>query len=40
MTMKKYEAPVMEKVEFVPQDNMTVSTGNSGGAPTLSGLPV
>ena len=23
--MKKYEAPVMEKVEFVPQDNMTVS---------------
>ncbi len=25
--MKKYEAPVMEKVEFVPQDNMTVSGG-------------
>ena len=23
--MKKYEAPFMEKVEFVPQDNMTVS---------------
>lgn len=23
--MKKYEAPVMEKVEFIPQDNMTVS---------------
>ena len=25
--MKKYEAPVMEKVEFVPQDNMTDSGG-------------
>lgn len=23
--MKKYEAPVMEKIEFIPQDNMTVS---------------
>ena len=36
--MKKYEAPIMEKVEFVPQDNMTVSTG--GGAPTMPDLPM
>lgn len=27
--MKKYEAPFMEKVEFVPQDNMTVSGGTT-----------
>ena len=27
--MKKYEAPVMEKVMFVPQDNMTVSGGDN-----------
>lgn len=31
--MKKYETPVVEKVEFVPQDNMTVSGGNNDWLP-------
>ena len=26
--MKKYEAPELEMLKFVPQDNMTVSGGN------------